>query len=404
MTTRAAPNVRPFADRMKRMAGARIELTYDSPEVQVWCVQAKGGEPHNIDVVWSANEWCICECDCDAAKFLKDPEGCIHREALRLRLLENDKMTNTTELTTSEYVGDIVPQAPLGLGSALMMRDVLTPRNVNEALELAKLFHQSGMFGVSNPGQAFVILSLGMELGLSVSQAFRSIHVIKNKPTLSADILVALCKQSPACIYFKLVESDDQHATYQTQRHGEDPTPMTFTFKEAQRAGLVAGGGNWDKYPAAMCRARASAALARAVYPDVCAGLYTPEEARAIDVTPVRSETPAQRPVNQVQEAVSVSSDETKAIVKGLNDYINAAIKAMSPDVKAMWEAWMAQEFNGTAYKKLSIEQLATVKQAIADAVEVAGGDYAPLPPNDPEDDGVAQDANEEDDKSDPFA
>src|SRR5690606_27529948 len=41
----------------------------------------------------------------------------------------------------------------------------------------------------------------------------------------------------------------------------------------------LTGRSNWKAHPAAMLRARASAALARAVYPDVAMGIYDPDEA-----------------------------------------------------------------------------------------------------------------------------
>src|SRR5690606_14566168 len=83
----------------------------------------------------------------------------------------------------------------------------------------------------------------------------------------------------PACKYFRLVESTDERATYETLREGEpEPTRITWTIQQAAKAGLT-GRQNWKAHPAAMLRARASAALARAVYPDVAMGIYDPDEA-----------------------------------------------------------------------------------------------------------------------------
>jgi hypothetical protein len=80
------------------------------------------------------------------------------------------------------------------------------------------------------------------------------------------------------------VRSDAQVATYQTKRRGEpEPTTMSFSWEDAQRAG-VTGKDNWRKYPAAMLRARCITALARAVYPDLAMGIYDPDELG--DVTP----------------------------------------------------------------------------------------------------------------------
>lgn len=128
------------------------------------------------------------------------------------------------------------------------------------------------------PADLILVMMKGRELGLSPMQSIGGIHIIDGKPTLSADMMVGLVKRSKACRYFRLVESSAVQAVYETLREGEPaPTRMVFTYKEAQAAGLT-GRGPWKAYPAAMLRARCSAALARAVYPDVVGGVYDPDE------------------------------------------------------------------------------------------------------------------------------
>jgi len=129
------------------------------------------------------------------------------------------------------------------------------------------------------PADLAVIMITGHELGLSPMQALRGLHVVEGRPILSADLIVGLVKKHPACKYFRLVESTDEKATYETLREGEpEPTRITWTIQQAAKAGLT-GRSNWKAHPAAMLRARASAALARAVYPDVAMGIYDPDEA-----------------------------------------------------------------------------------------------------------------------------
>nr|PZN71285.1 MAG: hypothetical protein DIU57_21300 [Pseudomonadota bacterium] len=129
------------------------------------------------------------------------------------------------------------------------------------------------------PADLAVIMITGHELGLSPMQALRGLHVVEGRPVLSADLIVGLVKKHPACKYFRLVESTDERATYETLREGEpEPTRITWTIQQAVKAGLT-GRSNWKAHPAAMLRARASAALARAVYPDVAMGIYDPDEA-----------------------------------------------------------------------------------------------------------------------------
>lgn len=128
------------------------------------------------------------------------------------------------------------------------------------------------------PGDVMVIVLTGQELGLSPMQSIRSINVIDGKPVLDAALIVALVKRSSACEEFRLVESTNERATYETRRRGESKaTPMTYTIADAKAAGLT-NKQNWIKHPAAMLRARCSSALGRAVYPDVVLNIYDQDE------------------------------------------------------------------------------------------------------------------------------
>lgn len=161
------------------------------------------------------------------------------------------------------------------------------PGSFGEAMTVAATLVASRMFPhVKSPEAAFAIIATGRELGLSMMQSLRGLHLIEGKPTLSSGAMVAIVKaRRDVCAYFRLVESTDQVATYETQRVGEpSPTRMSFSFEDAKRAG-VTGKDNWRKFPAAMLRARCEAALARAVYPDLLMGVYEPEE---LEKAPVR--------------------------------------------------------------------------------------------------------------------
>lgn len=178
------------------------------------------------------------------------------------------------------------------------------PVSLAEAQHLSQTLSQSSIIPGAlrgKPADVLVTLMTGRELGLGPMQSLRGIYVIDGKGVASSDLIVGLVKRSNVCKFFRLVESTDKVATYETHREGEEPTRMSFTIEQAQTAGL-AGRNNWAKYPAAMLRARCSAALARAVYPDVAMGLYDVDEAedfrrpRPADVRPIQAapEVPAQ--------------------------------------------------------------------------------------------------------------
>ena len=151
----------------------------------------------------------------------------------------------------------------------------------DEMLKFATSISKSGLIPDAyrgKPQDIIVTLLTGRELGISPMQSLRGIHVIKGKAVMSSDLIVALVKRDPSCRYFSMVESDEKKAVYETHRIGAPkPQRITFSIEDARRAQL-AGRDNWKKYPAAMLRARCMAALARAVYPDVCFGLYDTDE------------------------------------------------------------------------------------------------------------------------------
>lgn len=162
------------------------------------------------------------------------------------------------------------------------VRSWTDPRSIEEAQNLANLVAASSYakaFGVRSKEDAFVIVATGHELGMSALQAFRNIYTVNGRPTLSAAMMMAMVLRNTAvCEYFTLRESSDEIATYETKRRGApDPVVMSFTIDQAKAAGALSK-DTWRKFPAAMLRARASSALARAVFPDLVAGIYVPEE------------------------------------------------------------------------------------------------------------------------------
>lgn len=153
----------------------------------------------------------------------------------------------------------------------------LEPKNGTEAWDLARVAAASGLYGVQKPEQALVIIMTGTELGLTANQALRAIQVVKGKPNLSADLIVALVKRSDLCESWEVIESTNTLCTVETKRRGDtNPRRVTWTIEDAKRAGI--SGDMYQKYPRQMLRHRCSADLAREVYPDLVLGLYAPEE------------------------------------------------------------------------------------------------------------------------------
>ena len=159
----------------------------------------------------------------------------------------------------------------------------LEPTSITGAKQLAADLFASRLF--SAYGNAPAVLSTilaGRELGLQSMAALRSFHIIEGKPTLAADLIRALVIKSPSCEYFRCTERTAEKATFVTKRRGDPEIALTFTVAEGRAAwpkdDAAFAKSGWGRNPADMCVARASAKLARLVYPDVVHGLFAPEE------------------------------------------------------------------------------------------------------------------------------
>lgn len=195
-------------------------------------------------------------------------------------------MNNTTAITTIEPRHTAI--------------DPYSPRTFEGAWELAQIIVKSRMnSSIQTPEAAFMVMALGSDMGLSVSQSLRGIQIIEGKACPTADCLVACVIRSGLAEYIVEIETTEDHSTWETRRKGEaKPRRSTFTIDDAKRALLTSRGkdpatNNWSKYPKRMLAARAKAFLVRDVYPDLALGLYIPDEIQTED-RPMRVEVEAE--------------------------------------------------------------------------------------------------------------
>ena len=163
----------------------------------------------------------------------------------------------------------------------------LEPRSMHEACLLAKRMYEGKMFSsYGSPQGVLSTLLLGRELGLSAMASLRSVHIIEGRHSLSAELMVALVLKSGLAENFTLIETTDTVCTYETLRKGAaKPQRLSYGIEQAEQAGLLftrpgKRPGPWHTMPRLMLRARCKSELARLEYPDLLAGLYTPEELR----------------------------------------------------------------------------------------------------------------------------
>jgi hypothetical protein len=131
---------------------------------------------------------------------------------------------------------------------------------------------------VNTPQKALVIMTAGRELGIPATYALRNIHVVKGKPSCSAELMLALVRRTYGPGAIRIGKTSNTACTVQYREQGWDGiSEYTFTIEDAKQAGVTAN-GTWRSYPAAMLRARCISAVVRFAFPEAIAGLYTPEE------------------------------------------------------------------------------------------------------------------------------
>jgi len=127
------------------------------------------------------------------------------------------------------------------------------------------------------PANLLLILGHAQALGIHPTAAIQGIAIINGKPTLSAQLMAGLAR---ARGHKLRVEADNQTAIAKLIRADDPDYEHVFTFDmaDAERAGLTSS-TNWQKYPQAMLRARATSGIIRAACPEALAGItHTPDE------------------------------------------------------------------------------------------------------------------------------
>ena len=200
---------------------------------------------------------------------------------------------STSSTTVPTVQAPPAPKPAAATSTALVRRDQgFEPETLNEAIQLSERLSASALLPKDlkgKPTDVLITIMQGRELGMSPIRSLNDIYVVNGRPSLSADTMKALCFQHPdICEYFECVESTDKSVTMETKRaRATKPDRETFTLDQAVRAGLM-DNPTWKKWPKVMMEHRASAILARRVYPDLIRGFYLEDEVEEIERSDVR--------------------------------------------------------------------------------------------------------------------
>ncbi len=179
-------------------------------------------------------------------------------------------------------MNDLQP-APPATSTAVATFD-LSPRTFEQALQLADYMSKSEMVPKQyrgRPGDCFIAMQWGMEIGLKPLQALQSIAAINGKPNIYGDAGKALLL-AHGCI----IEEDDTETVKANgrgrcsiKRPGRPVVHRTFSLEDAKTAGLWGKEGPWRAYPYRQMAWRAFWFAARDAAADLLRGMGGAEEA-----------------------------------------------------------------------------------------------------------------------------
>ena len=174
---------------------------------------------------------------------------------------------------------------------------LLTPSNLTEAMEYAKLIASSAIVPKAyqgKPSDILVAVQMGAELGLKPIQALQNIAVINSRPSVYGDALLALVQVHPSFEDIKEWFDEKTNTAFCTvKRKNQSEHTVSFSAEDAKKASLWGKSGPWSQYPKRMMQMRARGFALRDKFADALGGLITTEEAQdypvdgaKVDVTP----------------------------------------------------------------------------------------------------------------------
>jgi len=212
-----------------------------------------------------------------------------------------------------------------------------------------------------NPADAYFTVMIGQDLGLSPAASLQNIYNVNGRPSLYADMKLALVKQHPEYAGCE-ISGDAKQCTVTLRRKNAngviDTVISTFTIQDAERAKLT-GKDNWKMYPQRMLKARALSYACNDLFPDAMIGLLSVEEAKdipkvnakqeliidmgtnAIDLSgdspEAGIETETAEPVNEILEIKkAISTMLTKMVETNLDGFADE-IRRHNSFVKHLW-------------------------------------------------------------------
>jgi hypothetical protein len=192
-----------------------------------------------------------------------------------------------------------------------MSKEIQNAPTLPEMERYAQAIVKSGFCGFSTPEQAITLMLVAIDEGRSVGSVARDYHVIKGRPSIKADAMLARYQEAGGTVRWKVLSDKECTAVFSHPASGE--FELTWTIDQAKNAGLTTN-DTWRKYPRAMLRSRVISEGIRTSFPAVICGTYTPEEAAAIAVEDEEPRRRSSRPAPETVQDVPILPEPVQAI------------------------------------------------------------------------------------------
>jgi hypothetical protein len=208
---------------------------------------------------------------------------------------------------------------------------------------LGEAFKTSPMLGLTTPGDGIVLAMTCMADGITPLDFIRKYHIIEGRPSMRADAMTAEFRRRGGKVrWLQLGDSGTAEAEFEFENQ---TLKMSFTLDDARRLlgkgkdgkdRIDKSGGNWEKDPGAMLRARLTSKAIRILAPEIVAGVYTPEEvqdfADDVQVKPAAArKAVADKRQAEVAEAVAAVSPAQVATAEPVIEVEFEAAPAVAP-------------------------------------------------------------------------
>lgn len=184
------------------------------------------------------------------------------------------------------------------------------------------------------PGDVFIVIQMGAEVGLSPMASMQNIAVINGRPCIWGDAMLGIVKAARGFVSCRewidgSFSTENAVAYCALMRVGQPGEEIrSFSYAQAKKAQLI-GQNVWAKYPERMLQMRARGFACRDVFPDALRGLQSGEEQQDIlDVTSIsKSEIIENKKTEKkldegtpLSQTYAVDQNEVDRFVKEINN------------------------------------------------------------------------------------